>query len=65
MILPFNVLRHLDCVLEPTKAAALAEHTERGKAGLNQAPFVERITGKNVWNVSPLDLKKLAGDPDH
>jgi type I restriction enzyme M protein len=65
VILPFNVLRHLDCVLEPTKAAALAEHTERGKAGLNQAPFVERITGKNVWNVSPLDLKKLAGDANH
>jgi type I restriction enzyme M protein len=65
VILPFNVLRRLDCVLEPTKAAALAEQAERRKAGLNQAPFVERITGKNVWNVSPLDLKKLAGDPDH
>jgi type I restriction enzyme M protein len=65
VILPFTVLRRLDCVLEPTKARALAEHAERRKAGLNPAPFVERITGKNVWNVSPLDLKKLAGDADH
>ena len=65
VILPFTVLRRLDCVLEPTKAAALAEHAERRKAGLNPAPFVERITGKNVWNVSPLDLKKLAGDANH
>ncbi len=65
VILPFTVLRSLDCVLETTKAAALAEQAERRKAGLNPAPFVERITGKNVWNVSPLDLKKLAGDANH
>jgi type I restriction enzyme M protein len=52
-------------VLETTNAASLAEQAERRKAGLNPAPFVERITGKNVWNVSLLDLKKLAGDADH
>jgi type I restriction enzyme M protein len=26
VILPFTVLRRLDCVLEPTKTAVLAEH---------------------------------------
>lgn len=29
IILPFTVLRRLDCVLESTKAAVLAEHEER------------------------------------
>jgi type I restriction enzyme M protein len=29
VILPFTVLRRLDCVLEPTKAAVLAEKVKR------------------------------------
>jgi type I restriction enzyme M protein len=65
VILPFTVLRRLDCVLEPTKAKVLAEHAARSQAGLNPEPFIERITGKGVWNVSPMDLGKLMGDPDH
>jgi|ERR1017187_477316 type I restriction-modification system DNA methylase subunit len=35
VILPFTVLRRLDCVLEPTKAAVLAEQAARKKQGLN------------------------------
>ena len=35
VILPFTVLRRLDCVLESTKAAVLAEKTTREAAGLN------------------------------
>ena len=35
IILPFTVLRRLDCVLESTKAAVLAEHEEK-KIGRNQ-----------------------------
>jgi len=65
VILPFTVLRRLDCLLEPTKAAVLTEHAAREAAGLNPVPFIERIAGRHVWNVAPLDLKKLAGDPDH
>ena len=34
VILPFTVLRRLDCVLAPTKAAALAEHRDKEQAGL-------------------------------
>jgi type I restriction enzyme M protein len=29
VILPFTVLRRLDCVLEPTKKGVLAEHEKR------------------------------------
>src|SRR5208337_2042801 len=35
VILPFTVLRRLDCVLGPTKAVVLAELADKQKAGLN------------------------------
>ncbi|TXL66892.1 type I restriction-modification system subunit M [Zeimonas arvi] len=65
VILPFTVLRRLDCVLEATKPAVLAELAEREKTGLNPEPFLLRITDRGFYNTSPLDLKKLVGDPDH
>ena len=65
VILPFTVLRRLDCVLEPTKAAVLAEQTNRLAAGLNPEPFMLRKSGQLFYNSSPLDLKKLMGDPVH
>ena len=40
VILPFTVLRRLDCVLEPTKAAVLAEQVAKKKQGLNAEPFL-------------------------
>jgi len=39
VILPFTVLRRLDCVLERTKAKVLAEYAAKRKAGLNPDPF--------------------------
>jgi type I restriction enzyme M protein len=36
VILPFTVLRRLDCVLEPTKSAVLAELAKRKGAGVNR-----------------------------
>ena len=65
VILPFTVLRRLDCVLEPTKAAVLAEKEKRSKAGLNPEPFLLRKSGQLFYNTSPLDLKRLMGDQDH
>ena len=65
VILPFTVLRRLDCVLEPTKAAVLAELAIREKAGLNPEPFLLRKANQLFFNTSPLDLKKLMGDQDH
>lgn len=65
VILPFTVLRRLDCVLESTKEAALAEHAKRTKEGVNPEPFMRRVTGHNFFNTSPLDLKKLMGDQDN
>jgi type I restriction enzyme M protein len=65
VILPFTVLRRLDCVLAPSKAAVLAEFEARSKAGLNPDPFLRRVAKQSFFNTSPMDLKKLLGDPDN
>ena len=65
VILPFTVLRRLDCVLEATKPAVLAEYEAKTKAGLNPEPFLLRKAGQSFCNTSPLDLVKLLGDQDH
>ena len=65
MILPFTVLRRLDCVLESTKEAVLAEYADKQKAGINPEPFLLRKAGQSFYNTSPMDMKKLMGDQDH
>jgi type I restriction enzyme M protein len=65
VILPFTVLRRLDCVLESTKPAVLAELAKRTAAKVNPEPFLLRKAGQLFYNTSPLDLKKLMGDQDH
>jgi type I restriction enzyme M protein len=65
VILPFTVLRRLDCVLEPTKAAVLEELAKRKKAGLNPEPFLLKKAGQLFYNTSKLDLKQLMGDQDN
>ena len=65
VILPFTVLRRLDCVLEPTKSAVLAENEKRKQANLNPEPFLLKKSGQLFFNTSPLDMKKLMGDQDH
>jgi type I restriction enzyme M protein len=65
VILPFTVLRRLDCVLESTKAAVLHELKVRTEAKVNPEPFLLKKSGVGFYNTSPLDLKKLLGDQDH
>ncbi|WP_201446223.1 type I restriction-modification system subunit M [Burkholderia gladioli] len=66
VILPFTVLRRLDCVLESTKAAVLAEFEAKSKMGVNPEPFLLHAVGDaKFYNTSPLDLVKLLGDQDH
>ena len=65
VILPFTVLRRLDCVLESTKPAVLAELADKEKLGVNPEPFLLRKAGQSFYNTSTLDLQKLLGDPDH
>ncbi|TAM33534.1 MAG: SAM-dependent DNA methyltransferase [Rhodanobacter sp.] len=65
VILPFTVLRRLDCVLASTKPAVLAEFDAKTKAGLSPDPFLLRKAKQSFYNTSPLDLPKLLGDQDH
>jgi type I restriction enzyme M protein len=58
VVLPFTVLRRLDCVLEPSKDAVLAEREKREAAGLNPEPFLLKKAGQLFYNTSPLDIKK-------
>ena len=63
VILPFTILRRLDCVLAPTKAAVLEEYETRKKAGLNPEPFLQKASGGLTFHsTSKLDLKTLMGD---
>ncbi|MFO0449207.1 MAG: N-6 DNA methylase [Pseudomonadota bacterium] len=65
VILPFTVLRRLDCVLAGSKAAVLQELKARTQAKVNPEPFLLKKAGVGFYNTSPLDLKKLLGDQDH
>lgn len=65
VILPFTVLRRLDCVLEATKPVVLAEKDAKTKLGVNPEPFLLKKTGLKFFNQSELDLPKLLGDPDN
>jgi type I restriction enzyme M protein len=64
VILPFTVLRRLDCVMEETKEAVLAEYAAKQNAKLNPEPFLIRIAGQSFYNTSPMDLRKLLGAPN-
>lgn len=65
VILPFTILRRLDCVLEPTKAAVLAEYAKRTQEGVDPTSFLTRIAKQSFYNTSPLDLSKTLTDPSH
>src|SRR5438132_2292907 len=63
VILPLTVLRRLDCVLEPTKAAVLERAAKlKGKVD-NPGPVLEGVAGEQFYNVSPLDFRRLLDDP--
>jgi type I restriction enzyme M protein len=63
IILPFCLLRRLECVLEPTKEAVLAEHQKIQKLNLPeeaQEKMLRRATGDlSFFNTSKMDLAKL------
>lgn len=61
-ILPFVVLRRLDCVLDPTKAKVIERAKSlEGKIG-NVDPILERVSGAPFYNTSPLTFTALLND---
>jgi type I restriction enzyme M protein len=65
VILPFTVLRRLDCVLEPTKELVLAEKEHRESQGLEPEQFLLRVAGQAFCNTSAMSVKRLMGDQDN
>lgn len=65
VILPFTVLRRIDCVLSSTKPTVLEELKLRESQGISPDPFLRRVSGVPFYNSSPFDLTRLAGDQDN
>lgn len=67
VILPFTVLRRLDCVLEPTKDKVLDFYQNKLPAMKlkNPEPVLNKIAGYPFHNTSKFTFQKLTEDPDH
>ena len=65
VILPFTVLRRMDCVLEPTKQAVLKEAKTHPAAVGSVNPFLVRAAKTTFYNTSKMDLKAVVGDHDN
>src|ERR1035437_3373459 len=64
VILPFTVLRRLDCVLAPTKEKALKRYEDLKAKGLeNMDGQLRRAAGHSFYNISKFDFPKLLDDP--
>ena len=62
IILPFTLLRRLECVLEKSKPAVLAKHATVSKMALPEEAYEKlmlRATDEKFFNISPMDLSKL------
>ncbi len=64
VILPLTVLRRLDCVLEPTKAAVLARYGAIKGSIDNIEPVLCSESGEQFYNIHQLDIPKLLNDPN-
>src|SRR5213075_1329258 len=65
VILPFTLLRRLDCVLEASKPAVLKEYEARKGSKVPLHDFLVRKAKHSFYNTSPLDFPKLLADPNN
>ena len=65
IILPFTLLRRLDCVLDGTKEAVLKEHEAHKNTGAGLDHRLKRKSGQAFYNVSPFTLPGLLADQKH
>ena len=65
IILPFVVLRRLDCLIEPHKDEVVKQYNELLQSGIEDpTPIIKKKTGLNFFNYSPYDLTRLKSDPN-
>ncbi len=67
VILPFTVLRRLDCVLEGSKDIVLAKLKQLPESAdhLMRETMLNMAAGQNFHNTSPYTFQKLLDDPDN
>lgn len=65
VILPFTLLRRLDCVLADTKEAVLEEYRKRKDLKVPLDHFLVRRSGQVFYNTSELDMARLLADPNN
>jgi type I restriction enzyme M protein len=66
VILPFTVLRRLECVLDPTKDKVLEVKERREGQGYDLPSFLRRATGGLIfYNTSRYNLAEIVDDPAH
>ncbi|SDB30382.1 type I restriction enzyme M protein [Flavobacteriaceae bacterium MAR_2010_188] len=66
VVLPFTVLRRLDCVLKATKAEVLKKHEQVKSMNIqNLDPILNKVAGYNFHNSSLFDFDKLIADPNN
>ena len=66
VILPFTVLRRLDCVLEKTKDKVLEKYkSAKNLSEEAMETVLNKVAGYNFHNRSKFDFKKLIADPNN
>lgn len=65
IILPFTLLRRLECVLEPTREAVLVEFEARKNLNVPMEQFLVRKSNNSFYNTSKYTLSKLMADPNN
>lgn len=63
VILPFTVLRRLECVLAPTKDQVLDTYEKMADQKIDIDRFLRRASGQTFYNVSGYTLRTIANDP--
>jgi type I restriction enzyme M protein len=63
VILPFTILRRLDCVLEATKNAVLKEAEVKKDLNIPLDTFLQKASGHSFFNTSKFNFAKLLDDP--
>ena len=64
VILPFVVLRRLDCLLEPHKDEVVQLYNDLKETIDDVSPIIRKKTGLTFYNYSAFDLQRLKSDPN-
>lgn len=65
VIIPFIVLRRLDCIIEPYKDDVISLYQELKNDIDDISPIIKKKTGLVFYNHSNYDLNRLKGDTSH